>query len=273
MSPKPAKLGIIAGGGELPRLLIKACQDAGRAVFVIALESHCDPETVIGVDHAWVRMGRAGKSIKLLHANKVEQLVMAGRVNKPTLVQLLPDARTLKALAGGILNQGDDGLLSAIVQDLETNEGFAFVGVHEVMPDLLSPNGVLGKVQPTEADLATLKIAVQAALDLGGKDVGQAAVANADRVVALEDRSGTDAMLKSLIGNVQAKGGVLAKMCKPHQEKRADLPTIGEITIENAALAGLRGVAVEAGASLMINRAQVIKAADDAGLFLIGVHP
>jgi len=273
MLPKDPKLGILAGGGVLPRLLIKACQKAGRAVFVIAFQDQCDPATVQGVDHAWVRIGRAGKSIDLLRANKVQQLVMAGHITKPSLAQLMPDAKTLKFIAGGILNKGDDGLLSAIVVDLESNEGFTFVGVHDVMPELLTPEGVLGKVQPNEADQGAIKTAVKAALDLGAQDVGQAVVASEGRVVAQESRSGTDAMLKGLAGVPEAKGCVLAKMCKPRQEKRADLPTIGVVTIENAKLAGLSGVVVEAEASLIIERAAVIAAADQAGIFVIGVKP
>lgn len=273
MSAKAAKLGILAGGGELPRLLIEACQSAGRAVFVIAFKSQCDPETVQGVDHAWLRIGQAGKSIELLHANKVEELVMAGRIRKPSMGQLLPDARTLKFLASGVMNKGDDSLLSAIVQTLESDEGFRLVGVHDVMPELLAPEGVLGEVVPSAADLVSIDTAVHAARDLGANDLGQAAVARALSIVALEERAGTDAMLESLVGNAGARGGVLAKMLKPGQERRADLPTIGVATIENAARAGLGGVVVEAGASLIVDRAAALKAADAAGLFIVGAKP
>ncbi len=270
MPAKPAKLGILAGGGELPRLLIEACQRDAREVFVIALKSQCDDETVQGVDHAWVRMGAAGKSIELLRAHGVEELVMAGRIQKPTMTQLMPDARTLKFFASGLLNKGDDTLLSAIVETLERDEGFRLVGVHDVMPELLTPAGQLGAVAPGANDQVSITTAIHAARDLGAKDLGQAAVAHGDAVVALEERAGTDAMLQSLVGNADAAGAVLAKMAKPGQERRADLPTIGVATVENAARAGLAGIVVEAGASLIINRAAVIHAADDAGLFLVG---
>ena len=252
-------------------MLIRSCRETERPVFVIALTGQCDLETVVGVDHAWVPIGKAGRSIKLLKANHVEQVVMAGNVTKPTLLQLMPDAKTLKFIAGGLLNKGDDGLLSAIVQDLETNDGFTFIGVHDVLPDLLTPAGVLGKIQPSKTDQQALTLAVKAALDLGAKDLGQAAVATPENIVALEDRSGTDAMLKRLVDPAEAVGGVLAKMCKPDQEKRADLPTIGVITVEHAKRAGLSGIALQATASLIIDRPAVIKAVDEAGLFLIGV--
>lgn len=266
------KLGILAGGGELPRLLIEACRASGRAVFVIALKSQCDPETTQGVDHAWVRIGAAGKAIDVLKANDVVELVMAGRIRKPSMAQLMPDARTMKFMASGVMNKGDDTLLSAIIEELEQREGFRLVGVHDVMPELLAPEGVLGAVVPDADDRASIDEAIHAARDLGARDIGQAAVAKGAAVVALEDRSGTDAMLESLKGNPDARGAVLAKMMKPGQEKRADLPVVGVTTIERAAAAGLKGVVVHADASLIIRRDAVIAAADRLGVFVMGVR-
>jgi len=278
MPPNPTssgapKLGILAGGGDLPRLLIQACRDQGRAVFVVAFKSQCDPETPEDADHVWLRLGQAGKAVEALKSAGVEELVMAGRIAKPSMAQLMPDARTLKFLAGGMLGKGDDSLLSAIVHHFEDRDGFRFVGVHEVMPELLTPEGVLGGVQPGEEDLQSMRTAMHAAKDLGARDIGQAAVAKGDAIVAVEDRAGTDAMLTALADDADAQGAVLAKMLKPGQEMRADLPTIGVATIGNAARAGLRGVAVEAGASLIVDREAVIETADRLGLFVVGVTP
>lgn len=278
MPPEPTpsgapKLGILAGGGELPRLLIQACRAGGRDVFVLAFKNQCDRETADGVDHAWVRLGAAGKALDALKAAGVKELVMAGRIQKPTMAQLMPDARALKFLAGGAMGKGDDSLLRTIVEKLESQEGFRIVGVHHVMPELLAPAGVLGRIAPADDDARAIERAVHAARDLGSKDLGQAAVATADAVIALEERAGTDAMLEALVGNAAARGAVLAKMMKPGQEKRADLPTIGVATISNAAQAGLKGVVVEAGASLILERERVIAAADAAGVFVMGVTP
>ena len=267
------KLGILAGGGELPRVLIAACRAQGRDVFVVALKSQCDPQTTQGVDHAWVRMGAAGKAIDTLKANNVVELVMAGRIRKPSMAQLMPDARAMKFMASGVLNKGDDTLLSALVEDLETREGFRVVGVHDVMPELLAPEGVLGAYAPSDEDQPSIREAVHAARDLGAQDIGQAAVAKGEHIIALEDRSGTDAMLESLKGHADAQGAVLAKMMKPGQEKRADLPTIGVATIEHAHAAGLKGVVVHAGGSLIIDRAAVVEMADRLRLFVVGVAP
>lgn len=275
MMPSDApKLGILAGGGDLPRLLIQACQKAGRDVFVIAFKDQCDAQTVAGIDHAWVRLGAAGKSIEALKNAGVVDLVMAGHIRRPSVTALMPDARAVRFLAGGVLNRGDDGVLRTIVSALEREEGFHMVGAHEVLPELLSPQGVMGQISPSLEDQVDIDVAVHAALALGEADKGQAAVAKAGQVVALEDQDGTDAMLKRFTqANGFDKGGVLAKMTKPGQERRADLPTIGLDTIDHAFAAGLKGIVVEAGGSIMVGREAVVKAADDKGLFLVGVKP
>jgi len=267
------KLGILAGGGELPRLLIQACRKAGRDVFVIAFKDQCDQQTTTDADHAWVRIGAAGKSIKLLKNNGVVDLVMAGRIRRPSIAALMPDARAIKFIAGGVMNRGDDGVLRSLIQSLEIDEGFHMVGVHEVMPELLSPEGALGAIEPTDGERTDMDAAVHAALDLGAQDKGQAAVAAHGEIVALEEQDGTDAMLRRLIENGAGRGGVLAKMTKPGQERRADLPAIGQATVENAHAAGLKGIVVEAGGSIIVGRDAVIQTADELKLFVIGVKP
>ncbi|HEY9080711.1 LpxI family protein [Magnetovibrio sp.] len=271
MPPDAPKLGILAGGGELPRLLIQSCRDQGRGVFVIAFKGQCDAETVEGVDHAWVRLGAAGASIKLLKDNGVTELVMAGHIRRPSMAALMPDARAIRFLAGGAMNKGDDGLLRSIISGLEREEGFRMVGVHDVMPELLSPEGPIGHIAPNVQDQHTIDVAVKGALDLGAADKGQAAVALDGAIVALEDQDGTDAMLRRLGKSGQARGGVLAKMTKPGQERRADLPAIGQLTVQNAHAAGLKGIVVEAGGSIIVGRGALVETADALGLFVVGV--
>lgn len=273
MSTDATTLGIVAGSGELPRQLIRSCREQGRRVFVIALKNHCDPETVAGVDHAWVRIGAGGASIRLLRQAGVTELVMAGAVKRPGFWALMPDWRTLRFLMGGWLNKGDDGLLSAVVRTLEAEEGFRIVGAHQVRPELLSPEGVLGRVEPSADDQRSIETAVRAAKDLGAADKGQAAVGRDGDVVALEGPDGTDAMLTRLIDSGDATGGVLAKMTKPGQETRVDLPTIGLRTVVNAYKAGLKGIVVEAGSSIIVDREDVLAKADELGLFVQGVKP
>ncbi|MCW8915815.1 MAG: UDP-2,3-diacylglucosamine diphosphatase LpxI [Magnetovibrio sp.] len=271
MQAKLPKLGILAGGGELPRLLIQSCREQGREVFVIAFKNQCDPATVEDVDHVWVRLGAAGSSIRHLRNSNVTNLVMAGAIKRPGFWSLMPDLRALRFVAGGWLNKGDDGLLRALIRMLEDEEGFRVIGAHEIRPELLSPVGILGSVQPSATTDSSINAAVKAARDLGVQDKGQAAVARDDRIIALEGADGTDAMLRHLIKSGDAQGAVLAKMTKPQQDTRVDLPTIGLRTVENAHRAGLKGIIVEAGSSIIVDRDQVIAKANELGLFVVGV--
>lgn len=262
------KLGILAGSDELPGRIIQSCQQAGREFFVIAFEGQTNPAIIArdGIDHAWVRLGAAGTTLKLLRQAGVEELVMAGAIKRPGLKELRPDLWATRFLAtSGAASFGDDGLLSALIKALE-GEGFRVVGVDTLLPDIIAPAGVYGTVTPSDQDLADINIARLAALAIGAEDKGQGAIACARKVVALEDQTGTDAMIKRAAG-----GGVLVKVSKPGQETRADLPTIGVNTIEQAATAGLSGIAVEAGKALVIDMAGVVGAADRHGLFVTGI--
>lgn len=271
----PPKLGIVAGRGDLPVRIIEACQASGRPFFVLALQTITPAETVEGTPHAWVRLGAAGTSIKMLKREKVEELVLAGAVERPSLSGLRPDLWTAKFLArAGVKSLGDDGLLSAIVDQLERKEGFRVVGAESVLPGVLASEGVYGSVQPDDQGHADIARALQVARALCELDVGQAAVVQQGIVLAVEAAEGTDAMV-SRCGALRrdGPGGVLVKVGHPKQEMRADLPTIGRNTVDAAARAGLRGIVIEAGSSLVIDRDRVVEAADAAGMFLVGVAP
>lgn len=273
MSSDAGKVGILAGGGRLPRLLVESCRERGRPVFVVALEEQADPATVVGVPHVWLRLGAAGKAVKALRKEGVAEIVLVGDVRKPSLKSLRPDLWTVKFLArAGGLDQGDDRLLSGLVRELEEREGFVVKGAHDLAPELLSTLGVYGAVVPDDAALADVRLGVKAALEVGARDKGQGAVARGGRVLAVEGRAGTDAMLSDFkAGPGERRSGVLVKMKKPGQEMRADLPAIGVETVGNVAGAGLCGLAVEAGGALVVDRGAVVAAADAAGIFVMGV--
>jgi hypothetical protein len=270
----PPKLGIIAGGGELPRLLIAACREQKRPFFVVALDGHADAETVAGdVPHLKVRMGAGGTIIKALRDNGATEIVMAGRVRRPSLLSLMPDAWTAKFLMsiGRRALGGDNALLGAIAEAIE-REGGRLIGPEQVLPGLLAPEGAIGTRSPSEADWADIDRGLVVARALGAVDVGQAVVVQQGVVLGVEAAEGTDALLgrcKEL--RREGPGGVLVKAAKPGQERRIDLPTIGRRTVERAAKAGLAGIAVEAAAALIVDRQAVGAAADAAGLFVVGV--
>ena len=273
MGTKPAKLGVLAGGGKLPGLVIQACRESARPFFVIAFEGQTPPETVAGHPHAWVRLGAAGKAIQLLREAGAEELVMAGAIRRPSIGALRPDAWAAKFLAKtGAMSLGDDGLLTSLIRELERNEGFRLIGADDLLPQLLAPMGVYGAEQPDERALGDIEEGIRAARAVGAEDAGQAAVVQQGRVLCVEGKEGTDDMLaRAAEARLNGPGGVLVKVSKPGQESRADLLTIGEATVKAARAAGLSGIAVEAGGTLVVDRAAVVKAADAAGLFVMGV--
>ncbi|WP_428247048.1 LpxI family protein [Ferrovibrio sp.] len=274
MGPKP-KLGLIAGGGRVPLLVREACRDSDRAVFIAALNGFCDPETVAGTEagigHGWFDMTQVGKLFDGLKAAGVAEVTVCGSVTRPDFSKLLPDWRGAKLLPRFIKAglQGDDAVLRVVVETFEA-EGFRLVGVDEIVAGLLAPEGQLGAVQPGEDDWGDIHAGIAAARALGAEDKGQAVVAALGEAVGFEDQSGTDALLRRMMAEPKARGGVLVKCLKPGQERRVDLPTIGTDTVANAQRAGLRGIAVEAGAALIVDRRATVAAADAAGLYLIG---
>src|SRR5215471_10979534 len=218
------KLGILAGSGELPLRLIDACRAADRPVFVLALEGAANPEDFAGVPHARVRLGAGAEGLRLLREHGVQELVMAGPVRRPTLSALRPDWRAAKMLARiGVRALGDDGLLSAIIKEFEL-EGFRVVGAHDVLKSLLALEGPIGTIAPDAQARADIERGLEVASALGAVDVGQAVVVQQGIVLGLEAVEGTDSLIERA-GRLQGEGpgGVLVKVAKPGQERRADL--------------------------------------------------
>jgi DUF1009 family protein len=269
------RLGIIAGGGTLPRRLIESCRAKGRDVFVLALQGQAEPETVANIPHAWCRMGAAAKALGLLRDNGVIDLVLAGSIRRPTLSTLRPDWREAKFFAKvGYRLLGDDGLFSAVAKELEL-EGFRLLGAHELLDaEATVPEGPLGRLKPNEEAEADIGRGIAIARALGMLDIGQAVVVQQGLVLGVEAIEGTDALLRRCSElRREGRGGVLVKLEKPGQETRIDRPTVGPQTVRLAAAAGLQGLAVEAGATLLLDRDEVIRTADAAGLFVVGVRP
>jgi len=266
------KLGILAGGGLLPKLIVRVCQELGREFFVIAFEGQAANDAFKGVPHKWVRLGAAGKTIRTLRDAGVKELVMAGTVTRPSIAMLRPDFWTaLFFTKTSFHTLGDNGLLEALIRKLENSEGFTVVGADDILPSLLAKSGVFGKIHPGPEDKKNIQAGISGAQDLGQRDIGQAVVAQSGRVLASEDIKGTNALLqKAKIISLSNLGGVLVKVKKPGQERRVDLPTIGPETVHAAALSGLRGIAVEAGGTLVLDLDGVIKAANEHDLFVLG---
>ena len=268
-------LGIIAGGGRLPGDVAAAARETGRDVFIVALEGFAEPDVVAPYPHQSFRMDEVGAIRQALQEHGCRELVIIGPVKRPSIFSLRPDAEGIKMLAriGRAAFSGDDGLLGAVLRVLG-EDGFHITGAHEVLGGALGKAGLLTSMAPDEAALADIRRGVEVLKIVGAADVGQACVVQQGIVLAMEAVEGTDAMLSRVAALARpGPAGVLVKLAKPGQERRADLPTIGVETIRHVKNAGLRGVAFEAGSTILANGSLMIEAANAAGVFLLGVKP
>ena len=274
-TPLTDALGILAGGGVLPARVAAAAQAAGRPVFIVGLEGFAEPAVLAPYPHAILRLGAAGRILSQLRAHRCRDLVMIGPVRRPSLLDLRPDTEGAKLLArvGRAAFAGDDGLLKAVIRIL-SEDGFKVRGAHEILAEALGPAGLLTQTAPDALALADITRAVAVVQLLGAADIGQACIVQQGLVLAVEAIEGTDAML-ARAGTLRrpGPGGILLKLVKPGQDRRADLPTIGPTTLLHAAQAGLRGVVFEANGTILADRATTIATADQAGLFLLGIDP
>lgn len=269
------KLGILAGGGELPGRLIDVCRQQGREFYVIAIEDQADPAVIGDSPHCWIRLGAAKKALEVARREAFEEIVMVGPVKRPSIAALRPDMLATKVLAKASASSvmGDDGLLSAVIAQIE-EFGFDVVGPDEILQTERVGLGNLGAHQPDEKALADIARGMTVLNALGPADVGQSVVVQDDIVIAVEAVEGTDAMLQRSAGLRRAgPGGVLVKLPKPGQETRADLPTVGPQTIRRASDAGLRGIALDGAHTLFIDLDEVLSLADRLEMFVYSFDP
>ena len=268
------KLGIIAGGGTLPRSLVHHCLETGRAYCLIALVGHAENVHLEGIKFLhWSRIGAAGKIIDILKGEEVRDLVMVGPVKRPSLLAAMPDIRGLKFLlrAGGRVLGGDNSILSAIARELEA-EGFRVIGIDSLLKGLLTPLGVLTRTNPTNDVKNLIQVGLKEARKLGAQDIGQAVVIEGKNILARETSGGTNDLICRAGDLAREKRNlILVKAKKPEQDRRVDLPTMGLETVQLAAEHGFSGIVVEAGHSLLVDKERAIAAADAANIFIIGI--
>jgi UDP-2,3-diacylglucosamine hydrolase len=276
---RAGRLAIIAGGGFLPLYVAEAARAAGDEPFVICLKNEIDRD-FSPFDHAIAGVGDLARIEKLVREKGVLRIVMSGAVRRrPEWRDIHPTWRTfiqVPHVVKTLLSGGDDTVLQMVIRLFE-GMGCQVVGVHDIVPALLAETGVMGRHRPAADDERDILTASTAARLLGQLDVGQGAVSVGGRIVALEGVEGTDRMLQR-VAELRAEGrisarrrGVLVKLCKPQQDVRADLPTIGPSTIRSIIAAGLAGIAVEAGRALVLDKTEMLSLADAAGVFVCGI--
>jgi DUF1009 family protein len=274
-------LGLIAGGGALPRAVAEAVRATGRAVFVVPLVGSVSEDWVKDFPHEFLSPGEPGRIIKALKGAGAGDVLLAGRVDRPKFSEMKLDAKGVSLLPKAIAaaKKGDDSLLRFIVGICE-DAGFRAVSVAEAAPALVAGEGAIGAHTPDGEQQSDIEQAFRIVHALGALDVGQAAVVCEGLALSVEAAEGTDAMLarigtlrESLRGTAAKKRGVLVKALKPLQDAKTDMPVVGVQTVKNAAAAFLCGIAVEAGAALILDKQTVAAEADRLGLFVVGVKP
>ena len=255
----------------MPERVISACRHEGREPFVIGLRDQADPATFSRPPDVWIRVGEAGKGIGLLKAAGATEVVLVGRVSRPSLRALRPDAWTARFLARiGPAWYRDGSILDAVASALE-KEGLRVVAPEALASSLAARARVYGRRVPGEEDRVDIARGFEVARALGALDIGQGTIVQRGRVIGVEAAEGTDALIQRCGPLLSpGEGGVLVKACKPGQDLRIDLPAIGPRTVANAARIGLAGIAVEAGRALILDAEAVARDADAAGLFVVG---
>ncbi|MFY9598656.1 MAG: UDP-2,3-diacylglucosamine diphosphatase LpxI [Pseudolabrys sp.] len=284
MSAAPAAgdkgpLAMLCGGGSLPLAVADKVTAGGRSVVLFPLRGAAEGIAVERFPHHWVHIGQIGKFLRLARAAGCQDVVLIGSLVRPSLWKVHLDFKGLTVLPRALAayRGGDNHLLTSMGKVLE-DEGLHLVGAHEVAPDILMPEGVLGRAQVSERDRADIALGLDYLHTAGKFDIGQAVVVAGRHVLAVEAAEGTDAMLMRVAemranGRVQAPHGTgtLVKAPKPAQDRRFDLPSIGPKTVESAARAGLAGIAVVAGSTIIAESEQLVAVADRANIFVIGV--
>jgi DUF1009 family protein len=266
-----ATIGLIAGGGRFPLLFAESARRAGHRVVAAALVNQTDAALERLVDRCtWVKLGEFGKTFAALRAGGADEVVMLGGVAKARFFRdAWLDATGLRILAS-VAVRSDDNLLRAIARALE-GEGLPVVDATPYLADRLAPEGVLGKHAPSEAQWADARYGLELARGIGRLDLGQTVVVKDGVGIAVEALEGTDECIRR--GGALAKdGAVVVKAVKPGQDRRFDLPAVGPDTVAVMREARARVLAVEAGATLVMDQPEMVRAADKAGIALVGLR-
>ena len=272
-------IAIICGGGSFPGAVAEAIVRNGRQPVMFGLRGWADPKIIERHTHHWIAIGQVGRFFRLAREENCREVLFIGSLLRPPLRQVRLDWQTIRLLprVARFFRGGDNRLLSGIASMAEEG-GLRVIGVREVAPEIFVPEGVLGRCQPAERDRGDIARAMKMIAALGPFDVGQAAIVANNHVLAVEAAEGTDNMLARIaelrrLGRVTTPlgVGVLVKAPKPGQDRRFDLPSIGPRTIEGAARAGLAGVAVAAGSTIIAEAVEVIAMADREKIFVAGV--
>lgn len=264
-------IGIIAGTGELPKIIAKDARERGCRVITAALEDLAPREMEeLSDELRWINVGKLGELINMLKQFRVEEAIMAGKVPKSLLykAKITPDLRAVKLLFS-LKDKSDDSILNALTKELE-GEGIRIVDTAALSPHLLTPEGVLTEDPPSKEEWKDIEFGWNIAKELGRLDIGQTVVVKGQAVMAVEAIEGTDEAIRRG-GKWAGDSAVVVKVSKPQQDMRLDVPAVGLTTIKSMIDVAARVLAVEAGKSIIIDRENFIREAQEAGISIVGI--
>ena len=268
-------VGLVAGAGRFPLEIARAARAAGHPILAVGLRELAAPELADCVDGVeWLYLGEFEAIFSFWRSGGASQVVMAGKVPKTFLWErpdaVRPDA-VAQQLLGSVSDRGDDSLLGAVALAIEKG-GFELLGQVSLTPELRAPLGALGAREPTDEQWADIAFGWPAARALGALDVGQTAVVQDRAVLALEAVEGTDAAITRGCGlSDRERGACVVKVAKPSQDPRYDMPTVGLDTLRTMVTGGARVLAIEAGETVVVEREELVREADAAGIAVVGV--
>jgi len=267
--PKGERIGLIAGNGRFPIIFAENARQLGYTVSAVAHVGETAPELEQHVERIhWIKIGQFNKLIKALKEDGVRQAVMLGGIKKTHVFKtVMPDLRAL-AIAYRLPQWKDDMILREIAAELES-EGITIRESTFGLSGVLVERGVLTRKQPSKKEWEDIRYGWDIGLDIGRLDIGQCVVVKDRVIVAVEAVEGTDETIRRG-GNLAGSGAVVVKRCKPQQDLRFDLPAVGPATIEAMRAVGAAVLAVEAGRTILLDRAQMLNAADEAAVSIVG---
>ena len=262
-------LGLLSGIGHLPVDVAKSAKDMGYKVIAIGVVADIDPQLKEIADEYYdIHIGKIGKIISTLKKNNVRTATMIGKVTKEVLYKkgaIVPDFRAIKILAS-VPDRKDDTIMNAIVKELE-GEGISVMDQTLLIQPLLPTAGVLTKRKPTAEELSDMEFGFEMAKEIGRLDIGQTVVVKNRALMAVEAIEGTDACI--LRGGTLGKDVIVAKTAKPAQDNRFDMPSVGVKTLESMITAGAKGLVIEAGRTLLVDRDKTIALAEEHGITIV----
>lgn len=269
-------LGLIAGSGKLPHILAASAKRQGERVVCVGIREEADPALKDKVHRFhWCGVARVGRLIRIFKREGVDRAVMVGKVQKSRMyapfrfLRMRPDLTTFRIWYWRAKDKGDDTLLGAMAQELESR-GIQVVDSTPFVRDHLAGKGALTSRAPSASEEADVRFGLKIALGLGQLDVGQSVAVREQAVIAVEAMEGTDEMIRRA-GRLARKGFVVVKMAKPNQDLRFDIPTIGPDTIQSIQEAGGKVLVVDAGRTLIIDPEETLAAANRHGIAIVGI--